>query len=114
MAKTGTKQRRFRRGAALPLMVVLMLLLSISGLTAVQLGQAARVRTIENSAVIAARYAADAGIERTLYLMNQTLASWQWNSSSLPVFSAEPLMGVEAAYTVAVAGSLAGVKGWVD
>lgn len=96
-----------RRGAALAMVLVILLLLSISGFTAIQMGHTARVRAVRQDADIAARYAADAGLERALHQMNQSLASGHWQSYNLPSFMAEPLAGANAVYTVDCSGSLA-------
>lgn len=96
-----------RRGAAMGLVVILMLVISVTGLTTLQIGQAARVRSLDNSDDIAARYAADAGIARALYLMNQSLAAGAWGSESIPALTAEPLPGSDAVYSVTITGSIA-------
>lgn len=93
------------RGAALALMVILMLLLSISSLTAIQIGRDARLRSVKNNDDIAARYAADAGAERAVYIMNKTLAAGEWNTGAVPAFSSEPLSGANAVYSVTTTGS---------
>ena len=98
---------RKRQGAILGLMAVLLLILSITSLTALQLGRDSRLREIRHTHDITARYAADAGISRTLYLKNRALANGTWNTASLPSFNDEPLIGTDAVFTANVQGSLA-------
>lgn len=97
-----------RRGSMLALVVIVLLVLSVSCLTAIQIGRDARLRTIHTEAEIAARYAADAGAAQTLYLMNRALANGTWNAGTLPAFTAEPLVGSNADYTANVTGSVVG------
>ncbi|HDS85288.1 MAG TPA: hypothetical protein ENN97_08865 [Phycisphaerales bacterium] len=94
-----------RCGAALGLVVILMLLLSISGMTMLQIGRDARLRSISSSTDIAAYYAAEAGIERALYVMNKALEAGLWTINDLPTWTAEPLAGVNAHYTVTSSGA---------
>lgn len=94
-----------RCGAALGLVVILMLLLSISGMTMLQIGRDARLRSIGSSTDIAAYYAAEAGIERALYLMNKALEAGSWTINDLPTLTAESLAGVNAHYTITSSGT---------
>lgn len=105
--RTQNRGHNARRGAVLALTVVLMLLLSISSMTAIQVGHAARMRSLDNRDHVAARYAADAGLSRAVYLMNQSVAQSVWYGVSIPSFNAEPLPGTDATYSVSVRGSLA-------
>lgn len=102
------KPSRLRRGSILPLLVILILVLFLTSMTAMQIGRDSSVRSLNIRADIAARYAADAGVSRALYLMNQALADGVWNTASLPSFSSEPLVGADAEYSVRVTGTLAG------
>ena len=96
-----------RHGVALSLVVILMLLLSISGLTAIQVGKAAQIRSVENSNDISARFAADAGVAQALFLMNRTLEQGNWSEQALPSLSSVPLAGSDADYSVTITGSAA-------
>ncbi len=88
------------------MMVILMLLLSMAGMTAMQVGRDARIRAGQNSHQIAARYAAHAAVEKTVYIMNQTLASGHWSETALPQFADASLPGSPAVYSTTVSGSL--------
>lgn len=98
--------RRRHKGAILSLMVVLTLLLAMLSLALAHLGQQSRLRALRNTAAMTARLAADAGIERVLYLMNQELAVKAWTVDDVPVFEAEPLPACNAEYSVTFSGSL--------
>lgn len=107
MTEYKVKCRHNRSGMALALVVILMLLLSISGLTVIQLGQAAQMRSIESSNDIMARYAADAGAEQAIFLMNRMLEQGAWSEDALPTLSSVLLAGSDADYSVTVTGSAA-------
>lgn len=90
------------------MIVILTLLLTMTSLALAHLGQQSRLRTLRNTAVTTARLAADAGIERALYLMNQELAAKTWTVDDVPVFESEPLAACDATYTVTYSGNVSG------
>jgi len=101
--------RKQRKGAILALMVMVILLLSMTSLALMKVGQEARLRTVRNASQIAARFAADAGIEQVIYQMNKQLAAKAWTLDEIPVYTAQPMSGCTASYTVTfTSGSLAG------
>lgn len=100
--------RRTAKGAVLSLIVMLTLLLALASLALAQLGQQSRLRTIRSTAAMTARLAADAGIERALFLMNEQLEAGTWTLDDVPVFEDEPLPGCNAAYSVTFSGNLSG------
>ena len=79
------KNKRQPAGAILPLVIVLILLLALASISVLSLGQASQIRTIRHNTELEARAAADAGIERILFLMNQQLADGLWDPAELPV-----------------------------
>lgn len=95
-----------QKGAILSLMVVLTLLLAMASLALAHLGQQSRLRAVRSTSAMAARLAADAGVERVLYLMNEQLAADTWSIDSVPVFESEALPACNAAYTVTFSGDL--------
>jgi hypothetical protein len=102
-----TIRRRLKQeGAILSLMVVLTLLLAMASLALAHLGQQSRLRAVRSTAAMAARMAADAGIQRVLYLMNEQLAADTWTVDNVPVFESEPLPASNAEYTVTFSGDL--------
>lgn len=99
--------KRKNKGAILTLMVMLVLLLSLSSLALMRVGRDARIRTVKNVTAVTARFAADAGIERTLYQMNKMLEAGTWTTDDVPTFNAEPLTACDADYTVTYSGNSA-------
>jgi hypothetical protein len=95
--------RRPRKGAILPLLVMLTLLMSMTSLALIHLAQQARLRSVRFTAATAARIAADAGIERTIYLVNKQIEAGQWNGT-IPALQSEPLLGSNTTYTVQLTG----------
>ncbi|MEN8126840.1 MAG: hypothetical protein ABFR90_03445 [Planctomycetota bacterium] len=102
------KIKQPRKGAILSLMVMAVLLLSMTSLALIRLGTTARLRVVKSDAQIAARFAADAGVERAIHLMNRQLAAGTWTLDDVPTYTAESLPGSSADYTVTFTGDLAG------
>jgi hypothetical protein len=100
------KRKKQRKGAILALMVMVVLLLSMSSLALIGVGTEARLRTVRSDLQTAARFAADGGIERALYLMNQQLEAGTWTLDDVPTYNAHPLTASNADYTVGFSGSL--------
>jgi hypothetical protein len=100
-------RKNHRKGAVLALLVMVALLLSMTSLALIRVGTEARVRTVKSDLQTAARFAADAGIERMLYLMNKELAAGTWTSDNVPTYTSESLAGCSADYTVTFSGNLA-------
>ncbi|MHC5139539.1 MAG: hypothetical protein ACYSOF_06580, partial [Planctomycetota bacterium] len=98
------KKIRQRKGAVLALMVMVVLLLSMTSLALIRVGTEARVRTVKSDLQTAARLAADAGIERVLYLMNNDLAAGTWTAGDVPTYTSQPLPGTNADYSVSFSG----------
>ena len=100
------KRKKQRKGAILALMVMLVLLLSMTSLALIRVGTEARLRTVKSVSQISARFAADAGVERALYLMNKDLEAGTWTLDDVPTYSAESLTACNADYTVTFTGDL--------
>jgi hypothetical protein len=100
------KRKKQNKGAILALMVMVVLLLSMTSLALIRVGTEARLRTVRSAAQIAARFAADAGIERALYLMNKELEAGTWTLDDVPTCSAQSLTASNADYTVTFTGDL--------
>ena len=88
-------------------MVMVVLLLSMTSLALIRVGTEARLRTVKSDLQTAARFAADAGIERALYLMNEQLVAGTWVLDAVPTFTAQSLTAANADYTVTFTGDLA-------
>ena len=101
------KKAHRSQGAVLAIMVMLILLLSLTSLALIRVGQEARMRTVRNVADNGARFAADAGIERAVYQMNQSLQLGWWYIYGMPSYYSEALSGCgDAEYTVTYTGDL--------
>ncbi len=100
-------RKKQRKGAILALMVMVVLLLSMTSLALIRVGTEARLRTVKSDLQTAARFAADAGIERALYLMNEQLVAGTWVLDAVPTFTAQSLTAANADYTVTFTGDLA-------
>ncbi len=97
-----------RRGSAIPLAVVAIIILLAMGVGLLSLGFNGRVYTIRNASDIKARCAADAGLEMALFEMNQKLKVKPWNDSTLPEAIDVQLPYSDEVCSYKVIGSLAG------
>lgn len=104
--KTTRKDRCRNQGAILSMVIITLLLLSIASMSMLSLAQASQVRAGNNTCDILAKCAADAGIEKMIYLMNQQLKSGTFNSNQLPALTNEPMINANASYTVNYSGNL--------
>lgn len=95
-----------RKGAVLALMVMVVLLLSMGSLALIRVGTEARLRTVKSTLKHLARFAADAGVERALYLMNEQLEAGTWVLDDVPTYNSEPLTACNSEYTVTYTGDL--------
>ncbi len=73
-----------KRGSAITLAVVVVLILLAMGTGLLRLGLNSRIFSIRTASDIAARSAADAGLTKALFEMNEKLKVDTWDSSSLP------------------------------
>ena len=76
--------RSKKRGSAIPLALVAIVILLAMGTGLLSLGLSSRLYSIRITSDIAARCAADAGMTMALYEMNEKLKVKPWNGSSLP------------------------------
>jgi hypothetical protein len=93
-------------GSALPLALLVIALLLIVGAGLLGLGLTYRFLSTRNTAAIAARCAADAGLTEALFKMNQKLQVKPWNPGTLPEAINENLPYCNALYSYAVTGDL--------
>jgi hypothetical protein len=92
-----------RRGFAVPLTTVVIMLLYALGIALLSLGLKTRIYAMRMSSDITARSAADAGLTIALYEMNQKLETEPWDDSSLPQATNISLAGCDneiCSYTV--------------
>lgn len=97
--KTGkVKTSRQRKGSALPLVLMIIVVLLLTGSGLFSMGLQSRLLAIRTIAEIKARCAADAGLAKALFDMNQQLKSG-WNGDILPEVSNEPLLYCDATFS---------------
>jgi hypothetical protein len=96
--------RSKRRGAAIPLAVIAVMILLAMGVGLLSLGAKSRIYSIRTASDIAARCAADAGLTMALFEMNEKLKVKPWNGSSLPEATNESLPNCDAVFSYTVTG----------
>jgi hypothetical protein len=99
-----TTQLRIR-GSALPLALVAILILLTVGASVLSLGLNSRIFSIRNASGISARCAADAGLTKALYEMNQKLQGTSWLGYDLPCETNTYLSNCDAYYNYIVTGN---------
>jgi len=97
-----------RRGSALPLAVVAVIILLAMGVGLLSLGFNSRVYSIRTASDIAARCAADAGLTMALFEMNEKLQVKPFKEGTLPEAMAVKLPYSDQVCNYRVTGNLAG------
>jgi len=95
-----------KRGSAIPLAMVVVMILLAMGTGLLSLGLHGRIISIRTSSDIAARSAADAGLIKALFEMNEKLKVKPWNDSSLPFGTNISLPNCDAVFSYTVTGDL--------
>jgi len=95
-----------KRGSAIPLAVVAVLILLAMGTGLLSLGLHSRINSIRTASDIAARSAADAGLIKALFEMNDKLKVEPWDGSSLPQETNTSLPNCDAVFSYTVTGDL--------
>ena len=95
-------------GSALPLAIVAVAILLVLGSTLLSMGLSSRIYSLRTATDITARCAADAGLTRALYEMNQKLKVKPWDDSTLPLEKQISLTNCDANYSYIVTGNLGG------
>jgi hypothetical protein len=95
-----------RPGFAVVLVMCAVVILLIIGGGVLSLGLHSRELAVRTSSEIAARCAADAGVTKAFFEMNEKLKVIPWNGSVLPEATNEVLPNSNATYTYAVTGDL--------
>jgi hypothetical protein len=93
-----------RRGTAIPLVMVAVMILLAMGVGMLSLGMSGRIYSIRTASDIAARCAADAGMTMALFEMNEKLKVKPWNDSSLPEATNQSLPYSDATFSYTVTG----------
>lgn len=94
-----------KRGSAIPLVMVAVMILLAMGVGLLDLGMKGRIYSIRTASDIAARCAADAGLTMALFEMNEKLKVKPWNDSSLPEATNESLPYCDAVFSYTVTGN---------
>lgn len=97
-----------RKGAAMPLAMITIMILLAMGVGLLSLGMNNRIYATRTSSVIAARCAADAGLAMALFQMNDSLDTKPWQLSNLPKAEDVKLPYSNAVCSYEVTGDLAG------
>jgi Tfp pilus assembly protein PilX len=100
--------RSKRRGSALVLVTIAVVLLSLIGVGLMQVGLGSRLFAVGYVHKIEAFSAADAGLTMGIYEMNEKLKEQSWNDSKLPEATNVCLPYCDAVCSYAVTGNLAG------
>ena len=96
------------KGSALPLALLAIVLLLTMGSALLSMGLSTRIFSTRVTSDIKARCAADAGLTRALYEMNEKLKVKPWNGTSLPLGKEITLTDCDATYSYIVTGDLGG------
>lgn len=94
-----------KRGSAIPLALVAVVILLAMGTGLLSLGYNSRLYSIRTTSGIAARCAADAGMTQALFEMNEKLKVKPWNGSSLPEAINVSLPNCNAVFSYTVTGN---------
>ncbi len=102
-----TKQRQNREnGSALVLAMMAVLIMSVVGVGLLSLGVQGRRTAIRDSQMIEARVAADAGLSKALFEMNDRLKTPPWSDDYLPEETVQNLTNCNATYSYTVSGDI--------
>ncbi|MHC4395173.1 MAG: DUF7305 domain-containing protein [Planctomycetota bacterium] len=92
-----------RLGSAIPLVLIAVIILSVMGAGLISLGFQSRAYAIRTTSEIAARSAADAGLIKAIYEMNQKLEVKPWSGSTLPATTDEQLLNCDSTFSYTIA-----------
>ena len=106
MKTTNKTVRSRRRGAALPLVFLVLVILLVIGNGLLSLSLHGQTLGIRTSKEIAARCAADAGLTKAIFEMNEKLKVKPWDDSILPETTDESLTNCDAAFSYTVTGDI--------
>lgn len=96
--------RTNRTGVAIVMVMFIMVILLAMGTAMLSLGTHVRLAAVRASSVISARTAADAGLTKALFEMNEKLEVTPWDNSALPQATNETLSGYNATFSYTITG----------
>jgi hypothetical protein len=102
----GLRVSRIRGGFALATMLCAVVILFVIGAGVLSFGLHSRGFAVRNSSEMVARCAADAGVTKACFEMNEKLKVIPWDDSLLPEVISETLPNSDATYSYAVTGNL--------
>jgi hypothetical protein len=91
----------------MPLVMLALVLLFVAGVGLLNLGMQSRLQAVYAGSEIAAKCAADAGLEKAIFEMNQKLLIQPWDDSMLPESENEALANCDATFSYDVDGDSA-------
>jgi len=91
-----------KKGSVIPLVLIAIVILSVMGAGLLSLGFQSRAYAIRTTSEVAARNAADAGLTKAIYQMNEKLEAKPWDGSSLPSTAGEALPNCDSTFSYAV------------
>jgi hypothetical protein len=91
------------KGSVIAMVMLTLVVLLIVGVGLLHLGMQSRVLSVQRSSSMAARCAADAGLAKAMYEMNQKLETKPWNDSTLPSAANAALPNCDATYSYKIA-----------
>ena len=94
-----------RGGFAMAIVLCVVILLLIVGAGLLGVGSQSRLMGVRTSSQIAARSAADTGLTKALFTMNEQLADKTWNDTSLPSVTNERIPNTDLSFSYNVAKS---------
>ena len=95
-----------KRGSAIPLVMLIVVILLAMGTGLLRLGLGSRVISIRTASNITAQCAADAGLTKALFEMNEKLKVETWDGSTLPLGTEVSLPNCDAVFSYTVTGDL--------
>ncbi len=99
---TNKQSRRNKRGFVLPLTIAVVVLLTVMGLALQRLGLDARMQAARTTAEITASAAADAGLTKAVFEMNQNQNGETWSFSNIASAVNIELPNANADYTYTI------------
>lgn len=91
-------------GAALPLVMIVIVILLMIGTGLLTLGMHGRIFAIRTASQIAARCAADAGLTQAIFEMNEKKKASPWDDITLPDATDQALPNCDATFSYTVTG----------
>lgn len=92
------------KGSAMALMMVALVVLLVTGVGLLSMGLRSRIFALRMASGIVARCAADAGLTKAVFEMNQKLKVKPWADSNLPLVTDEVLPNCDAIFSYTVTG----------